>query len=83
MLDRSFPIPSQYNCIKHFDAQVHHISPEFLQGVGEILVKYRVHLNFGATLLHRHAELRAGSIMLQTNPDPDTEICKMGSFLFP
>ncbi len=31
------------------------------------MVKYQVHFEFG-TLLHRHSELREGSVMVQTNP---------------
>ncbi|MCJ1455412.1 hypothetical protein MMC28_005767 [Mycoblastus sanguinarius] len=77
MLDRSFPTPGQYNSIRHFDVQFHHILPELLQGIGEILVKYQMHFEFGAFLLHRHSELCAGSVMVQTNPDPETEICRM------
>jgi len=77
MLDRSFPTPGQYNNIKHFDVQVYEIPPALLRGIGEILVKYQMHFDFGAFLLHRHSELRGGSVMVQTNPDPETEICKM------
>ena len=77
MLDKSFPTPDQYNSIRHFDVQTHRILPVFLHGIGEILVKYRMHLKFGAFLLHRHSELRAGSVMVQTNPNPETEICRM------
>ena len=36
-----------------------------------------MHLKFGAFLLHRHNELRVGNVMVQTNPDPETEICGM------
>lgn len=34
-------------------------------------------LKFGAFLLHRHNELRVGNVMVQTNPDSETEICRM------
>ena len=77
MLDRSLPTPGQYNSIRHFDVQIHHILPELLHGIGEILVKYQMHFEFGPFLLHRHSELRAGSVMVQRNPDPETEICRM------
>src|SRR5258706_13426095 len=77
MLDRTFPTPNQYNSIRCFDAQVRHVLPEFLQGIGEILVKYQMHFEFGAFLLHRHSELRASNVMVHTNPDPETEICRM------
>lgn len=48
MLDRTFPTPGQYNNLKHFDVQVYHISPASLRGIGEIMVKYQMHFEFGA-----------------------------------
>ena len=77
MLDKSFPTPDQYNSIRHFGVQTHRILPVFLQGIGEILVKYRMYLRFGAFLLHRYSELRAGSVIVQTSPDLETEICRI------
>ena len=41
------------------------------------MIKYQMHFDFGAFLLHRHSELHEGSVMMQSNPDPETEICRM------
>ena len=77
MFDNTYPTTSQYNGIRHFDLQVHFVPPNHLRGVGKILIKHEMHLKFAAALLHRHEDLRAGSVMVRSNPDADTDICRM------
>lgn len=53
--------PVANNSVRHFDVQLHHILPKFLQGIGEILVKYRVHFEFSASLLRQRSTVRVVS----------------------
>ena len=76
-LDDPCPAAARYNCVRHFDAQVHSILPEHLLGIGQILHKHGMHRLLRALLLHRHDELHSDMVMVHSYPDALTEVCQM------
>jgi len=36
-----------------------------------------MHFHYGVDLLHRHGGLAPENVMVHSEPDPDTDVCKM------
>ncbi len=78
-VDRDILHASTFNTIKPFEEQEKAVDDDILTTIAKIFVQNKMHHRYGAGILHRHQELKDGSVMVHTVRNAEIDICQMQS----
>lgn len=75
-METRFITASDFNRIKLFEDQDHHISKSDLRSLAELYISYGLHKAYGVGILHRHFALEEEHVLVHEMLDGEIDICR-------